>query len=88
MVLVIYLVPKGTTMHNLTIDKNWVVAVVLPFSKSVGKSQNRKCVGKSQNSVYRKFVTIFLFLKIARSLNFFGKFDWSMNSRRRRAGEY
>ena len=52
MVLVIPLAPKGTTMHNLTIDKNWLVAVVLPFSKMVGKSQNRKCVGKLKNRIY------------------------------------
>jgi hypothetical protein len=51
-VLVIHLAPKGTKMHNLTIDKNWLVAVVLPFYKSVGKSQNRKCVGKLQNRKY------------------------------------
>ena len=52
MVLVIHLAPKGTTMHNLTIDKNWLVPVVLPFSKSVSKSQNRKYVGNSQNRKY------------------------------------
>ena len=39
-------------MHNLAIDKNWLVSVVLPYSKSVGKSQNIKCVGKSQNRKY------------------------------------
>ena len=29
-----------------------------------------------------KFVIIFFFLKIARNPNYFGKFDWSLNSRR------
>ena len=39
---------KGTTVHKSIINKCLVTAPALPYSKSVCKSQNRKCVCKSQ----------------------------------------
>ena len=58
MVSVIHLAPKGTTMHNLTIDKNWLIAVVLPFSKSVGKSKKKNVL------VSRKIENMYVSYKI------------------------
>ena len=46
--MVICLALTGTTVHNSVINKFLVTAPALPYSKCVFKSQNRKCVCKSQ----------------------------------------
>ena len=49
MILDICLALTGSNVHKSIINKCLATAPALPYSKSVCKSQNRKCVCKSQN---------------------------------------
>ena len=51
LVLFICLAPTGSTVYNQITHKYLAVAPAIPFSKSVCKSQNRRCVCKSQNTI-------------------------------------
>ena len=54
---VICLAPTGSTVYNQITHKCLVVAPAFPFSKSVCKPQNRKCICKSQNTIWNVSVS-------------------------------